>query len=133
VARLEWALHRARHAAPAESPDPARLAADPELRLRAAPGTVFVASPFPIDRIWETNQPEFSGDAEVSLDCGGAELVVAREPDRARFTRVTRAELDALAALAAGRSLAEAAAGWSGGGESLGALLACAVLRGWLG
>ena len=126
VARLEWALHRARHAAAPESHDPARVA------FRAAPGTAFLDSPWPVDRIWETNQPDFAGDPEVSLEAGGAALVVAREPERARFTRLTRAELEALATLAAGRTLDDAAASWNDTGESLGALLARAVLRGWL-
>jgi hypothetical protein len=132
VARLEWALHRARHAAPAESPDLARLRVDPELRLRAAPGTALLASPFPIDRIWQTNQPGFTGEVLVCLDEGGVELVVGREPGGAALWRVTREELDVLAALAAGRSLAEAAVSWLRTADSLGALLARAVQRGWL-
>jgi len=68
VARLEWALHRARHALS----EPVRL-----------------VSPWPIDRIWRTNQPEFEGDDRVSLDRGGVTLVVERGPEGARFRRVT--------------------------------------------
>ena len=68
VARLEWALHRARFAGAA----------------------ALLGSPFPIDRIWETNQPGFAGDDRVSLDQGGVELSVAPGPDGARFAIVTR-------------------------------------------
>jgi hypothetical protein len=68
VARLEWALHRARYTG----------------------ATALLESPFPIDRIWETNQPGFTGDDRVSLDEGGAELRVSCGPDGARFTRACR-------------------------------------------
>jgi len=132
VARLEWALHRARSSAPCESLDPAALAAaGADLRLRPAPGTAFLSSAWPVDRIWEANQPDRDG-AGVSLEEGGADLVVAREPDAARFTRVRASERDVLAALASGQTLAEAAGSWTGSGESLGALLARAVDRRWL-
>ena len=69
VARLEWALHRARHAAPGDGP------------------TILV-SPYPIDRIWTTNQPDWEGDTEVRLDEGGVRLAIGRGPDGAGFTRL---------------------------------------------
>lgn len=136
VARLEWALHRARRAAPAEPLDVARIArlSDAErarLRFRPAPGTSLLASPWPVDRIWEANQPDTS-DSRVSLDEGGARLAVAREPDGARFTRLSEGELGLFHALARGESLEEAAARWTEGAESLGRALARAGERRWL-
>jgi len=119
VARLEWALHRARHAsAPVESLEPKALT--PDSRLALTPGTALLSSPYPVDRIWN--------DEAVSLAEGGVELVIAREG----VTRVTPAELALLAALARGETLAEAAHAWPEAAESLGALLARAVTRRWL-
>jgi hypothetical protein len=137
VARLEWALHRARHAASAAPLDPARVAALPEVRrgeasFRLAPGTALLDSPYPVDRIWETNQPGFAGDDRVCLDADPAPLVVARQPSGARFTRVSRAELELFAGFARGLALERAAAAWPGTAESLGAVLARAVEARWI-
>ena len=62
VARLDWALHRARHEPPGA---PARV----------------IRSPYPIDRI-----VTMRNDEVVSLDEGGAELAVARDATGTRFT-----------------------------------------------
>jgi hypothetical protein len=47
------------------------------------------ASDFPVHRIWQVNQPEWSGDDAVSLDAGPAYLLVQRvarrQPDGWRF------------------------------------------------
>src|SRR5207244_11506881 len=70
VARLEWAIDEAHRAAEGTcTPEtvlaalavapPARL---PALRLRLEPSCRLVASPFPILRIWRTNQSGYSGD-----------------------------------------------------------------------
>ena len=122
--------HRARHAAPPESLDLARWRA--ATQYRPAPGTTFLASPHPIDAIWLANQ-EGAGDETVSLDSGSVGLAVAREPDGARFTAIPEAERALFSELAGGKSLVEASAGWLGSAESLGAALARAVGRGWLG
>ena len=130
VARLEWALHRARHAPLAPPLEPAGLTADSRIAL--APATSLVASPWPVDRIWETNQPGFPGDTEVRLDAGAVQLVVAREPEGARFRRLEPAELALLEGLARGLPIERAAGAWSGSAESLGAFLARALERRWL-
>ncbi len=124
VARLEWALHRARHAALAPPADPARLSERVTFRLAA--GTALLDSPYAVDRIWDAN------DSIVELAQAGARLVVAREPDGARFTRLSAEELALLFALGRGESLDEAAAGWTSGPESLGRFLARAAARRWL-
>jgi putative DNA-binding protein len=66
VARLDWALHRARHAPPGA---PARV----------------IRSPYPIDRI-----VTMGDDEVVSLDAGGAELAVTRDAAGAHFTLLRR-------------------------------------------
>lgn len=130
VARLEWALHRARHAALA--PPLEATALGERSRVPLASGTSLLASPYPIDRIWDTNQPGFEGDTEVRLDSGAVRLVIAREPEGARFSRLDAAELALLEGLARGLSLDRAAEAWSGSAGSLGAFLARALERRWL-
>lgn len=83
VARLEWAWHRAWHAADPGRFDPGTLAsipADdlPELRFALAPGACLLASPYPIVRIFEANQPEYTGDQSVDLDSGGVTALIIR-------------------------------------------------------
>ena len=130
VARLEWALHRARHASLAPPLEPARLREDSRIAL--APGTALLASPWPVDRIWETNQPDFTGDTEVRLDAGAVQLIVAREPQGARLSPLEAAEFAVLGGLASGLSLERAAGAWTGSAGSLGAFLARALERRWL-
>jgi hypothetical protein len=130
VARLEWALHHARHAALGPPLEPARLTADSRIAL--APGTSLVASPYPVDRIWETNQPGNASDTEVRLDAGAVQLAVAREPAGAGFSRLESAEFELLRGLARGLPLERAAGAWSGSAGSLGAFLARALERRWL-
>jgi len=138
VARLEWALHRARHAADGAPLALSRVAALPEARrgelsFGLEPGTALLDSAYPVDRIWRANQPDFAGDCSVCLDADPAPLVVAREPGGACFTRVSRAELDLLLGFARGLPLERAAAAWPDSAESLGAALARAVEARWIG
>ncbi len=130
VARLEWALHRARHTLPAP-PLPLSSVTE-QSRFALAPASALLGSPWPIDRIWETNQPDFAGDTEVRLDSGGAALIVAREPERASFARLAPDELVLVEKLARGLSFERAAAAWSGSAEALGAFLARALAGRWL-
>jgi hypothetical protein len=81
VARLEWAVHVARHADEARPLDTARLSSlpvetIPHLVLRLDPSVSFVASPWPIDRIWRANQDDASGNDVVDLDGGSVHLEV---------------------------------------------------------
>ena len=138
VARLEWRLHVARRAAVSPALDLARWAELPEarrpdVRLRLAPGTALLHSPFPIDRIHAANQPGRSGAVDLSLVPAGVRLVVAREPSAAAVTRLEPRAWDVLAGLGRGETLARAAAGWDGDAEALARLLARAAERRWLG
>lgn len=70
VARLEWAINQAWHA-----PDHDPAAAPPGLH----PSCRLVASPFPIDRIWQAHQG-CAGEIEaIDLDAGAVRLLVSRQ------------------------------------------------------
>ncbi|MFI5316714.1 MAG: putative DNA-binding domain-containing protein [Myxococcota bacterium] len=137
VARLEWALHRARHAPDAVPLDVAALAALPEqeraeFRFQLAPGTGLVASRWPVDRIWQANQPESGADGTLCLDSGEVQLVISRGPQGTWFERVSAAELALLRGFARGEPLERAAAEWPESAESLGRALARAAELGWI-
>ena len=74
-----------------------------------APGATLVRSVYPVDRIWAAAQPGASADT-VELASGGACLLVLRQPDDAGFVVLSVGEASFLDALAAGRTLEEAAA-----------------------
>jgi hypothetical protein len=84
VARLEWAWHECFHAADAEPLEPGRLAAvaadaHGSLVFRLHPAVRLQASAFPLLRIWQVNQAEFSGDLEIDWQSGGERLLVRRD------------------------------------------------------
>lgn len=86
VARLEWAVHAAAHAEAAVPVDVARLrnvapGAVAGLVLRLHPSLAVVRSAWPVQRIWEANQPGAPADEIVDLASGGACLEVRRRGD----------------------------------------------------
>ncbi|HEX6137766.1 MAG TPA: DNA-binding domain-containing protein [Casimicrobiaceae bacterium] len=116
VARLEWAIdevHRA--AAVPRAPDavlatfaivrPERLAS---LRLRLDPSCRLVASPYPILRIWQVNQPEHDGTDRVALDEGADALLVRRDAHGTSIERLPAGVHAWLAALACDATLGAA-------------------------
>ncbi len=83
VARLEWAWHQSFHAADGQAFDLARLAVIPPEEHGALcfvlhPAVRLVESKFPILRIWEVNQPAFSGEIEVDWEAPLDSLLVYR-------------------------------------------------------
>ncbi len=75
VAKMEWRVHRAHYAADVPVLDPARLAqideADyPALRVALHPACALLVSEWPLARIWEVHQPEYSGDFDIGLHAG---------------------------------------------------------------
>jgi hypothetical protein len=116
VARLEWALHRARHAEDAIAIDPAILR---DLGVDAVAGATFrlhpavslLASPWPIDDIWRANQPEADPDLTVDLDRGGVQLEVRRDGDDVVFRALDAASYAWRLRLGEGRTLETATAG----------------------
>lgn len=114
VARLEWAWHEAFHAADATALlDLDRLAALPEthytgLRLVLHPSARLLASPYPVLRIWQVNQPDWQGDQTVALAEGGVRLLVIRRGLEVEIEPCSAGEYAWLEQLAAGRALGEA-------------------------
>ncbi len=83
VARLEWLCQEAYHEADGVGLDPSVLAAVPakyqgDIRFRLHPSARLMESDYPVRRIWEVNQPGFSGDDAVSLQEGGCRLLLFR-------------------------------------------------------
>jgi len=115
VARLEWAVHEAFHAADAQ-PFPfdelARI--DPRdyghLRLSLHPACRLMRSQFPVHRIWQVNQPQWTGDQSVSLDEGAVNVLVSRAGFEIQVNQLGNADYALLSALSAGRTLAGAIA-----------------------
>lgn len=114
VAALEWALHRAYHEAEQPALALERLAQVPAaeqagLRLRLQPSARFVASRYPVLRIWQANQPEALDDGStISLDEGGVNLLVVQHALEIEFRLLGLAESRWLCALADEASLADA-------------------------
>jgi hypothetical protein len=129
VARLEWAINEAYHAADAPSLDPARIAALPQERY---PALAFVAHPsgrlfasaFPVDRIWQAHQPGGALESPIDLAAGGCRLLIDRH-DEIRLLSLDAAGYALLDRLFAGASLQaayEAAAAIDAGFDLTGAL-----------
>jgi hypothetical protein len=88
VARLEWAMNAAMHAAeaPALGPDALRTRAT----VRLQPSVSLLSSAWPVDAIWRASQPG-AGEGVVDLQAGGARLQVWRADDEVVFRRLTPA------------------------------------------
>ncbi len=113
VARLEWLMARAARAAEAEPLSAAALAAiapedAPRLSLWLHPALGFLASPFPVDRLWRANRPE--GDAAaVDIDAGGVRLEIGRSGGDVVMRPLDAGSFAFRAALAGGAALEAAA------------------------
>src|SRR6266446_1624543 len=115
VARLEWALNAALHAADAVPLDLARLR---QLDADQSEGVIFefepsvalVASPYPVDKIWRANQPAADPGTVVDLGDGGVALEVRRLDDDVVFRALTPPHYVFRRALSDGRRLGDAAA-----------------------
>jgi len=113
TARLEWAMECVFHAADAAPLDLQALAAVPEeelpaLRFELHPASRIVHSPYPILRIWQVNQPGFSGNQTVHLHVGGDALLVIRRGEGVELERLSAGEAVLLRSLAADLTLAQA-------------------------
>lgn len=113
VARLEWAVNAAYHAADAPKLDPARIAAVPQdryaqLTFVVHPSGQLFASTFPIDRIWQAHQPGGDLDTKIDLSSGGCRLLIDRHDQDIRFLTLDAAGFALAAALCAGAPLQEA-------------------------
>lgn len=114
VARLEWLMQRAAHAADATALMPDALAAVSEvhvsdLAFRFDPSIGLLASPWPVDRIWRANRPGAEAGSEIDLDSGGVCLEVRRIADDVTMRSLDPATFAFRAALARGERLEGAA------------------------
>lgn len=113
VARLEWAMHLAAEAAPAGDLDLAYLRRlDPldaaELRFVPRAGLAYIASRWPVDRIWSAHQ-EGEPEPLPELDAGSVWLEISPSEDGVRLRALRRTTHGFRDALARGRRLGEAA------------------------
>ena len=113
VARLEWAVAQAFHAANARTFDFAALAAIAEadraaIRLALQPGARLIPSAHPIAAIWAANQPERDGTPDRAA--GAERVLVHREGFGVRVRALADEEWALLSALARGATLGELAA-----------------------
>lgn len=114
VARLEWAMSAAQHAEAAPPIAPAELGEVPaehvgRLTFRLDPSASWLQSSWPIDRIWQANQPDADPEVQVDLASDGAMLEVRRRDDVATFRPLGAAEFAFRSALGGGASLETAA------------------------
>ncbi|MGW8246818.1 MAG: HvfC/BufC N-terminal domain-containing protein [Acidiferrobacterales bacterium] len=113
VAVLEWAWHRAYHAADAGKLDATNLQQLPEqhqgeLHFTLHPAVQLLKSDYPVDRIWQVNQEGFKGDDKVSLDEGGVCIAVIRPQLEVLVQAIPCAEWEFLTALDKGSTLDQA-------------------------
>lgn len=114
VARLEWARQEAYFAADAVPLAPQSLQTVP---VEAYAGLVFVPHPsarlvesrFPIQAIWEANQPQHETVERVDLAQGAERVLILRPARQVLACTVSPGNFALVTAMAGGASLAEAA------------------------
>lgn len=107
VASLEWSYHLVFHAAHHAPLDLARLGAIPseryeELKFHLHPACRLLESRYPILRIWQVNQIEYSGDAQVDLAANGDQLLIIRRELDVEIESISSGAYALLAALREG-------------------------------
>ncbi len=105
TARLEALAHRVYHAAGHPGLDLQRLAAVPAERYGNLcfvlhPATELLASPYPVHRIWQVNQPDYEGDQSVDLNAGAVRLLIVCRAGRVELLMLGVGEWTLLRALA---------------------------------
>jgi len=135
VARLEWAWHRAFHAPDEDGIDITALsrvaAADTHrLAFRLPRSAHLLVSDYPVQRIWQVNQQDWTGDQSVDLDAGGVRLIIWRCGHEMRINEPDAGEWALLNNIAAGRTLGEIAAADSV--PALDTILPRCVRNGWI-
>lgn len=135
VARLEWAWHRAFHAPDEAGMDfsaLANLTTDNPGRIlfRLPRSASLLAAEFPVQTIWQVNQPDWTGTADVDLDAGSCQLLIWRCGHEMRIDEPETDAWQLLNAIAAGSTLAEL--GNSDAIGNLDTVLPACVQRGWI-
>lgn len=114
VARLEWALNTALHAADEPPALPAALmqvrAVDrAHLVFRLQPSLQLLASAWPVDRVWAANQPGANPEQTIEVGAGAVQLEVRRQGDSVALRRLAAAPFAFRQALAHRQTLESAA------------------------
>lgn len=112
IARLEWHWHRAFHAPDETGIDVAALGAIDEadtdrIVFQLPVSASLLRSDFPIQRIWQVNQDDWTGDRTVNLDAGATDLIIWRRGHEMRIDEPDAAEWLLLKEVEARQSLAE--------------------------
>jgi hypothetical protein len=115
VARLEWLLNVAAHAAdaaplPLSSLAVVAAADTPRLVFRLAPSLGFIASPWPVERIWRVNQADAQSEELIDLAAGGVHLEINRRGRDVVFRAIDAATVAFRQAIAGGAALEAATA-----------------------
>jgi hypothetical protein len=97
VAELEWIIHQVTLGVEEPPFDWELLSNIPpkqqeHLVLHRPQHSISYQAHYPVDRIWETNQPQFSGDEIVDLGEGGVYLFIWRHHFDLRIDRLTKAQ-----------------------------------------
>ncbi len=113
TARLEWFCHEAYHEADETELDISLLAEIPanlynDLRFQLHSSARFLASGYPVLRIWQANQSSYTGDGRINLDEGGCRLLVFRPLLDVEIVQLDDAEYCFLTALCSGVTLTKA-------------------------
>ena len=111
VVRMEWLIHRVFHARNATPLDVRRLQAVAPERYKdlcfiLAPASALLISPYPVQRIWEANQPE--RDGSVNLDWEETWLLLLRGSAAIEMIQLSCGEYALLSALQAGAAIGTA-------------------------
>lgn len=114
MARLEWAIHLAHHAADTESADLGPLHAFPEadlpgVRFQLSPDLGLVRSAWAVGQIRAAHQGEMRFE-DVRIDDGPAHLMVRRGPGDVEVSELVAGNWRALQAFKAGETLGSAVA-----------------------
>lgn len=133
LARFEWAVSTACHAADVPIADLGRLAAiRPEaldgLRLSPHPSLTLLRSAYPLIDIWAVAQPDAPAEARADLSDGGVCLAIFRQGDDAIWRRLDEAAFSAVSDIASGMPLGRACGVIDG--EHLPSILAGIVFAG---
>ena len=111
VARVEWMVCAASHAADHVALELARLADIPpenigSLRFSLQPALVFFESGWPVASIWQQHQPDYAAEVEINLHKAES-VAVHRQGFHARVIALSAAELSLWRLAEAERPLAE--------------------------
>jgi hypothetical protein len=110
VTRLEWAWHRAFHAAdqqPLDNDQLAQLTEDEisQIVFQLPPGATLLQSAYPIDQIWQNNQTDIKEPPEIELKPGDHRLLIWRHGYEMRIDSLDQVQWRFLAAIQQAKTL----------------------------